>query len=134
MINKHHQPMHFPFLGPSTSIPGLILGDCCTFGNLIAALGCLYSRSVVALRFTSWEGYLHGGCTLDWASVCSNGCYKCFFVMHWLHWGALECWTAIEVAILVLRSCASSWLHTSIRVSGLQPFALISVHSHHTKP
>ena len=37
------------------------------------------------------------------------------------------------VAILALCRYASSWSHTSVRVTGLQPFTLVSAHSHHAR-
>ena len=37
------------------------------------------------------------------------------------------------VATLVLCHYASSWSHTSARVIGLQPFTLVSPHSHHAR-
>ena len=37
------------------------------------------------------------------------------------------------VATLALCCFASSWSHTSVRVTGLQPFTLVSAHSHHAR-
>ena len=37
------------------------------------------------------------------------------------------------VATLVLCPYADSWPHTAARVTGLQPFTLVSVHSHHAR-
>ena len=37
------------------------------------------------------------------------------------------------VATLVLCPYANSWPHTSARVTGLQPFTLVSAHSHHAR-
>ena len=37
------------------------------------------------------------------------------------------------VATLALCRFASSWSHTSVRVTGLQPFTLVSAHSHHAR-
>ena len=38
------------------------------------------------------------------------------------------------VATLVLCPYANSWPHTSACVTGLQPFTLVSAHSHHARP
>ena len=52
---------------------------------------------------------------------------------YWLHWRAFWCCAAMGVATLALCRFASSWSHTSARVTGLQPFTLVSTHSRHTR-
>ena len=52
---------------------------------------------------------------------------------YWLDWRALWCCAAMGVATLALCRFASSWSHTSARVTGLQPFTLVSAHSRHAR-
>ena len=52
---------------------------------------------------------------------------------YWLHWRMFWCCAAMGAATLALCRFASSWSHTSPRVTGLQPFTLVSVHSHHAR-
>ena len=52
---------------------------------------------------------------------------------YWLHWRAFWCYATMGVATLALCSYANSWSHTSVRVTGLQPFTLVLAHSHHAR-
>ena len=68
VLKCHYKLGVFAYFCWLPSSLGLILGGCCAYGACFILDGCLHGWSIAIPRFSGWEGYVHCGLLLIWAS------------------------------------------------------------------